>query len=200
MRFEELKRQLSSLELIGSGWRGYVYRSSLCGKDVAIKVAKEKGLEEAIRKEARILEKLKGIKNFPQIIVWGDDFLVYEFIDGVPFEKCNINPQQRILILLKVLELAYLLDSMCISRDEFQRLDKNVLVDKGLEVYIIDFERGNISCKRKTNITQLMQLFVREGYMDLKKAIDLGRAYAKEPKRVFHELKAILEKALRETS
>ncbi|QWK20654.1 MAG: serine/threonine protein kinase [Hydrogenobacter thermophilus] len=200
MRFEELREHLNNLQLIGSGWRSYVYRSSLCGKDVAIKVAKEKGLEEAIRKEARILEKLKGIKNFPQIIVWGDDFLVYEFIDGIPFEKCNINPQQRVLILLKVLELAYLLDSMCISRDEFQRLDKNLLVDKDLEVYIIDFERGNISCKRKTNITQLMQLFVREGYMDLKKAIDLGRAYAKEAKKVVHELKNLLEKALRETS
>lgn len=200
MRFEELKVKLKDIKLIGEGWRSYIYRAEFLGKDVAVKVAKNKSVEQAINKEARILEMLKGMKNFPQILIYGEDFVLYEFIEGVPFEKCILTPEEKNRILLKTLELAYLLDRMCISKDEFHKLDKNLLVDKSGEVYIIDFERGKISCKRKTNITQFIQLLMREKYLDLKEAVDLGKAYIKDPERVFNELKRVLVGSLRETA
>jgi len=192
VRFEELKDHLRNMELIGKGWRSHVYRAIYKDKEVAIKVAKDRHLEKAIRKEADILERLKGIKSFPQILMRGEDFFMYEFIKGMPFEKCILDEPKKIEIFLKTLELAYLLDSMCISKDEFQKLDKNLLVGEDGDIYLIDFERGKISCKRKTNLPQLMQLFVREGYLPLERAIELGKSYKERPKDVFHELQKIL--------
>lgn len=192
MKFEELKKHLKGLEFISKGWRSYVYRA-LCGdKEVAIKVAKDKHLQKAIRKEADILQRLKGMKSFPQILMKGEDFFMYEFIRGIPFEKCTLEETKKIKVFLRTLELAYLLDSMCISKDEFHRLDKNLLVGEDGNVYLIDFERGKISCKRKTNLPQLIQLFVREGHLPLDKAIDLGRSYREKPEDVFHELQKVL--------
>jgi putative serine/threonine protein kinase len=192
VRFEELKKHLKGLELIGKGWRSYVYRALYGDKEVAIKVAKDKHLQEAIRKEADILQRLKGIESFPQILMKGEDFFMYEFIKGTPFEKCTLDETEKIKIFLRILELAYFLDSMCISKDEFQKLDKNLLIGEDGHVYLIDFERGKISCRRKTNLPQLIQLFVREGYLPIHKAIELGRSYKENPEGVFHELQKVL--------
>jgi predicted Ser/Thr protein kinase len=59
MRFEELKPKIQGLTYLDEGWRGVVYRGFFEGKEVAIKVAKAQEKEYAIRKEARILERLK---------------------------------------------------------------------------------------------------------------------------------------------
>ena len=192
MRFEELKNTLKDLVLIGKGWRSYVYRANYNGIDLAIKVAKDKSVESAIRKEGDILELLKGIKHFPQIVLRGEDFIAYHFIDGVPFEKYPLTKEEKTKIYLQVLELAYVLDSMGISKDEFQRLDRNLLIDKDGEVYLIDFERGKYPSKRKTNLPQFLQLLVREGYITIERAIELGRSYAQKPEEVFHEVKRVI--------
>ncbi len=196
MRFEEFRERLTHIELVGKGWRGYVYKALFDGKKVAVKVARGKHLEYAIKKEGEILRKLKGIKGFPQLILEGEDFIAYEFIEGLPFERFPLTFEKKKRIYKRVLELAFLLDEMCISKEEFQRLDRNVIIDKRGEVYIIDFERGNLSCKRKKNVTQLIQLFRREGYISLDEAIKLGKDYGKSPERVFKKLKRKLDKSL----
>ncbi|MFN3814327.1 MAG: RIO1 family regulatory kinase/ATPase [Aquificaceae bacterium] len=196
MRFEEFKKGLTHLELVSKGWRSYVYKALFEGKKVAVKVAKGNNLKYAIRKEAQILTKLRGIKNFPQIVACGEDFIVYEFIEGLPLEKCCLTNKEKKRVYKKVLELAFLLDKMCVSREEFQRLDKNIIISKGGEVYVIDFERGNVNCTRKKNVPQLIQLFRREGYISFDEAIRLGKEYGKGPERVFQELKGKLDKSL----
>lgn len=95
MRFEELKVKLKDIKLIGEGWRSYIYRAEFLGKDVAVKVAKNKSVEQAINKEARILEMLKGMKNFPQILIYGEDFVLYEFIEGVPLKSAFLHLKKR---------------------------------------------------------------------------------------------------------
>ena len=82
MRFEELKPKIQGLTYLDEGWRGIVYRGFFEGKEVAIKVAKAQEKEYAIRKEARILERLKDYPYFPKLILSGEDFIMYEFIEG----------------------------------------------------------------------------------------------------------------------
>jgi len=187
LRFEEFKKEVEDLEKIAEGWRGVVYRGRWKGKDIAIKVAKSSDVIKAIQKEAEILEKLKGIENFPQIILSGEDFFAYHFIEGVPFRKAGLNPEEEKEVLKKLLEIAYLLDTLGIKRDEFANVGKNVLIDKNREVYVLDFERGSFA-KRPSNLTQFMQLLVRKGYLDREEAIRLGKKYMKEREEVFEEL------------
>lgn len=187
LRFEEFRREVENLERIAEGWRGIVYRGKWRGKDVAIKVAKSPEVVKAIQKEAEILEKLRGIETFPQIVLRGEDFFVYHFIEGVPFRKVVLNPEEEKEVLRKLLEIAYLLDSLGIKRDEFANVDKNVLIGRNGKVYVLDFERGGFS-KRPSNLTQFMQLLVRKGYLDREEAIRLGKKYMKDREAVFREL------------
>ncbi len=188
MLFEDFKNKLKDLKLFSKGWRSYIYTGHWENRKVAVKVAKGKELTKAIQKEGEILEQLKGIKGFPQILLKGEDFLVYNFIEGVPLGKLKLTVEEEINILKDILKKAYILDSMGIRRDEFQRLDKNVIVDKKGNVYILDFERGGFSSK-PSNLTQFLQLLVRKGYIEREEAIYLGKEYkAGRRKEVFFKL------------
>ncbi len=191
MRFEDFKKDLEGLELFSKGWRSYVYRARWKDVCVAIKVAKDKEREYAIRKEGEILRLLKGYRGFPQLLEVGEDFLVYEFIEGLPLEKIPLDKSQKGKVYLKVLDLIKLLDHLGINKDELHRLDKNTLVDKNFEVYLIDFERGSLNAKKKHNLSQFLQLLVREGFISLDKARELGRRYAL-CEDVYHEVGEII--------
>lgn len=192
VRFEDFKASLEDLQLFSKGWRGFIYRARWKGVDVAIKVAKDKEREYAIRKEGEILKLLKGFRGFPQLLEMGEDFLVYEFIEGVPIEKSSLNKSQKALVYLKVLELIELLDRLGINKEELHKLDKNTLIGDGLEVYLIDFERGDLQAKKRHNLSQFLQLLLREGFISLEKAVELGRRYSKG-EDVYHEVREAIQ-------
>lgn len=191
VKFEEFKKEVEGLELFSKGWRGYVYRGVWKGQRVAIKVAKDQERVYAIQKECEILKRLLGYRGFPQVLFCGKDFIVYPFIEGVPLQKKKLSPKEKARVYLKVLELIKLLDSLGINKDEFHSLDKNVLLGEDGEVYMLDFERGSQKSQKLHNLTQFLQLLVREGFLEKEKAIDLGRRYSKGEK-VYDEVVEII--------
>jgi len=192
VRFEEFKESLKDLQLFSKGWRGYIYRAKWKGIDVAIKVAKDSEREYAIRKEGEILKLLKGYRGFPQLLEAGEDFLVYEFIDGIPIEKASLTRSQKAFVYLRVLELIELLDRLGVNKEELHKLDKNTLIGKDLEVYLIDFERGSMQAKKRHNLSQFLQLLAREGFLTLQKAKELGISYSKG-EEVYHEVRRLIQ-------
>jgi len=191
MRFSEFKDKVEELREFAEGWRGRIYVGFFNGKKVAIKVAKSLEKVEAIRKEAKILEQLKGVKGFPQIILKGEDFFVYEFIEGITYGKAKLSEEEKKKILKSVLEKAYFLDKLGINRDEFSNIHKNVLIDSEGEVYVIDFDRGTFK-KNPSNVRQFLQFLRREGFISQERAIDLGKRYKEEPEKVIEEIREIL--------
>ncbi len=191
MRFNAFKESVKDLQLFNKGWRGFIYKGSWEGIEVAIKVAKEEEKEYAIRKEGQILKLLKGYKGFPQLLMAGEDFIVYEFIKGNPIEKLLLSKSQKSLIYLRVLDLIRVLDTLRINKEELQRLDKNTLVDENFEVYLLDFERGSLDVKKRHNLSQFLQLLAKEDYMSMEKAVELGKGYAKE-EEVYDEVEEII--------
>jgi len=187
MKFGEFRKEVKNLTKFAEGWRGVIYTGEWKDEKVAIKVAKHKNVIRAIQKEAEILEKLKGLDSFPQILFKGKDFFVYRFIEGILLRKAELKPEEEKRVYRKILEIAYMLDSMGIKRDEFGKIDKNVLIGKGGKVYVLDFERGG-RAKRPSNLTQFLQLLVRKGYLEREKAIELGRKYMKDREWVYKEV------------
>ncbi len=187
LKFEEFSEELEGLEKVAEGWRGVVYRGRWRGKEVAVKVAKRPEAEEAVRKEAEILEALKGREGYPQIILKGADFFVYEFIKGKRLRDLDLSPEEKKRIYAVLLEKAYELDRLGIRRDEFSYVEKNVLVDEEGKVYVIDFDRGSFS-KRPSNLTQFLQLLVREGFLSREEAVKLGKRYREDMEGVFEEV------------
>ncbi len=181
---------------IGEGWRGAVFKGIYKGKRVAIKVAKREETEKAIRKEAELLEEIKGLKGVPQILEKGKDYFIYEFIEGEPFGKKEWSKEELKIIFSKLLDLCFLLDLKGIAHGELTNIEKNVLVrkkDGDLEVYLLDFERGRRS-KKPRNVTQFMQVLRRYSFIGRDKAVEMGKNYIKDPEKVFKELKYLIEK------
>ncbi|MFN3947526.1 MAG: hypothetical protein ACK4LA_05490 [Aquificaceae bacterium] len=191
MRFDNFKESIRDLQLFNKGWRGLIYKGLWEGIEVAIKVAKAKEKEYAIRKEGEILKLLKGYKGFPQLLMVGEDFIVYEFIRGNPIEKLSLSKSQKSLIYLRIIDLIKVLDSQRINKDELQCLDKNTLVDDNFDVYLLDFERGSLDVKKRHNLSQFLQLLVKDGYITREKAIELGKRYAKA-EEVYDEVERII--------
>jgi len=191
MRFETFKKELESLEEVAKGWRGKVYKGYWRGKKVAVKVARSPDKEEAIRKEAEILERLKGLEGFPQILLKGEDFFVYEFIEGKPYGKLKLSKEEKKHLLKEVLEKAYLLDEMGINKDEFGDLRKNLLVDEKGRPWLIDFERGSFK-ENPSNVRQFLQLLRREGFLSQEEAVELGKAYKGDRKGTIEKIRAVL--------
>lgn len=191
MRFEEFKEEVEGLQELAEGWRGKIFRGKWKGEDVAIKVAKSSEKVKAIQKEAQILEKLKGIEGFPQILFKGEDFFVYRFIEGKTFGELKPVGEEKKRILRDVLEKAYLLDKMGIHRDEFANIQKNVLIDEKGRVFVIDFDRGGFK-DNPSNVRQFLQLLRREGFISQEEAIRLGRLYKENPEGVIEDIRKIL--------
>ncbi len=200
MRFKEIRARIEGLTYLNEGWRGVVYRGFFEGKEVSIKVAKAQEKEYAIRKEARILERLKGYPYFPKLLLSGEDFFMYEFIEGMPIDKLSLTFGERLNLYKQVLEIAYLLDRLRINRDEFARLDKNLLVGKDGRLYLLDFERGALDVKKTHNFTQFLQFLRKEGLISMEQALEFGREYKQEPDMVKKKVHAVLSSALQVTT
>ena len=191
MKFEDFKREVGDLEEIGEGWRGKVYRGVWKGEKVAVKVAKSPEKVRAIQKEDEILERLKGIEGFPQILFKGEDFFVYKFIKGKTYGELKPQGEEKKRILREVLEKAYLLDKLGIQRDEFANIHKNVLIDEEGKVFVIDFDRG-VFKDNPSNVRQFLQLLRREGFISQEEAINLGKMYKKDREAVIKDIRKIL--------
>ncbi|MEO2153605.1 MAG: RIO1 family regulatory kinase/ATPase [Aquificota bacterium] len=183
--FSTLKR----LEKFSEGYRGIIYTYTEKGQKFAVKVPQEEKLKKAFLKEAKILQYLnsKGVNFVPKVTFVGEDFFVYPFIEGIPLKKLQKENRDNLnLYLRKLIVAAYCLDNLGVFKDEFQRPFTNVLV-KGRKIYLIDFERGQLNKKWK-NLPQLLQFLVAVGLLNRQEAIELGKLYKKEPKKVVRQI------------
>ncbi|HID79272.1 MAG TPA: hypothetical protein EYH48_05560 [Aquifex aeolicus] len=193
MRFKELKK-IKRLEKFAEGYRGVIYIYTEGEKKYAVKVPSEDNLIKAFRKEAKILKFLneKGVSFVPKLTFVGEDFLVYEFIEGIPFKKVQnrIEENKKRYYLKKILLSAYILDCFGVFKDEFQRPFTNILVS-GKKVFLLDFERGLLNKKWK-NVPQYLQFLTAVGVIDRQTSIELGKSYKKNPKGVIRKLLKLL--------
>ncbi len=180
MKFQEIKPKIKNLQKIGEGWRGNIFKGEFKGKTLAFKVPSEPVHIHPILKEGEILKIVNKSGIGGKLALQGEDFIAYEFIEGEELRHV-INKQNAKRILSQVLEQARELDKLQITKEEMHRLHANVLVDKNLKVYLIDFERAKKSEKPK-NITQFVQFLITGGteYLgefEKEKAIELMRNY-----------------------
>ena len=194
---KELSKKVDKLERFSQGWRGVIYVGEYKGLKVAVKLAKDEYRVRAINKEADILERLKGIDYFPQLLFRGHGYFAYKFIEGIPFRKYvkNVDRKEKIYLLTEVLKAAFLLDRMGINRGEFSNIDKNVLVGEGMKVYILDFDRGSFK-ERSSNLPQFLQFLVRESIIELERAVELGKRYKNDKEGVYEEVLSIIKGCL----
>jgi putative serine/threonine protein kinase len=195
-KFNQLKKELKNIEIIGKGWRGTVYKAHFEDLLLSVKVPNSKEHINAIQKEGKILEIVNQYNIGGKLVFQGEDFIAYEYIDGIHL-KDYINEKNYKDVVLQLFEQARLLDKLGINKDEMQRPLKNALISKDEKVILIDFERVNFS-EKPSNITQLLQFVMRTIYfknIDKQKLINLGKEYKKSLNEKTYEkiLKTIFE-------
>lgn len=170
VRGKEIYRKIEEfgvkgLSFVSKGYRGVVFKGELNGRKVAVKVPRsDAGKKDFILKECEVLKYLSeklGEKN-PAPFLYGCsfDFLVMEWIEGIPFYEAF--KRFSIKVVLSALEACFLLDEVGVEHSEIKG-EKHLIYSVG-RIRIIDFE----SAKFKRSPRNLLQFF---GYHVLGKGI-----------------------------
>jgi putative serine/threonine protein kinase len=164
------------MELFARGKRGKVYLVS--GKEFGLKkdviVKKFDRVDRALN-EAEFLLLLNKYGVGPELYLYGDDFVVMEFCDGVPVKDYTFGKDAK-KIVNNVFLQCYIMDELKVNKLEMHKPVKHVIIGK--KVWLIDFERCYYADKRK-NVTQFAEYMVRLFKVDREGLLPLLRKYKK---------------------
>jgi HemK-related putative methylase len=130
---------------------------------VGIKVKREESSAiERMKNEAKWLKVLNKKNIGPKLLFFGEDYLVYEFVEGdfiLDWIKSN-NKKEVQKVLVNVLKQCFELDKLGVNKEEMHHPLKHVVVDKFNLPVLLDFERCSQSEKLK-NVTQFVEFICR---------------------------------------
>ncbi len=163
------KYNLYGYHVLGKGYSSIV---SLCIHDGVPRILKVRRLDsrrKGLEAEAVFLEYLEPFELSPKIYSWSKDFIIMEYIDGIPlpiFIENNLDKIDHVRrVLRKLLVKAFILDSLRIDHGELNRPGSHVMV-KGSEIVFLDFESASASRKPR-NLTSLASyLFLRSRFKE----------------------------------
>ena len=205
------KKGLKQVVYFAKGKRGWVYKALYKGKLVCIKrkIPQSTALR-TIENEAKFLRILNKYNIGPRFYFKAKNYLVIEFVDGLPIEefiKSTSNPDSIKKVLVEVFKKCRKMDQLKINKEEMHRPKKHILVKikkKKPVVKLIDFERSH-KTKKPKNVTQFCQylmstntirlleekgIFIDRGVM-LHRAKEYKKTYSnKEFKKIIKELDA----------
>lgn len=199
---------VSDVSYFEHGKRGVIYTGIYKNTKVAVKARKKESFAgNTIENEISFLQKLSNKKIGPELVLFGDGYLGYKFIEGeriLDFSK-NAKKKEIIKVLVGVFEKCYAMDQMRISKFEMQNPYKHILVDKKGKPHMIDFERARHTEDPK-NVTQFCDFLISMKYrlilekkdiiIDKKRMIDAAKEYRKNmDKKNFENIIVIVKKA-----
>ena len=177
IRKSELLKELESkgigsVKRFSKGRRGIIFTGNFRNKKVAIKAERpDSPAKGRIRNEIRWLKALNGRGIGPELILHGEDYFVYRFIEGrfiMDFIKGCRNRKAILGVLKDALLQCRVMDGMKVTKEEMLRPWKHVIVTPGKKVAFIDFERCRPSEKPK-NVTQFCQFLAGSSLREILK-------------------------------
>ena len=167
--------KFTNMKLLSSWWRWDVFLSEINWIKYAIKKAKDNSKKWAIKKEITILKYLKWKVNFvPQIEDFWEDFFMYKFIEWTTLNKIKNPPK---IVYKQLVEYAYILDSLHVEHWELSKPTKNIIVNNTNNVFIIDFERWNLSNYNAKNLKWISRFLLKEKIINLETIINLNKKW-----------------------
>lgn len=192
---------VKNLSFVSKGYRGVVFKGELSEKTVAVKVPRsDAGKEGIAEKECSILRHLQsclGDRNpAPKPYICTTDFIVMEWIEGVPFSVALKRYDKK--VLLSALESCYFLDLCRVEHSEIKG-EKHLLFD-GERVRVIDFESAKLKEKPR-NLLQFLGYHIlrrrellREMGVCEGELLSLISNYKENPEKTFPEILSLFDK------
>jgi len=165
-KLEKLK--IKNPKLFSRGKRGMIIKGEYNKKHVGVKVKKDSSTAlGTIKNEAKFLKILNKKNIGPKLIKNDKDYLMYEFQEGIFIEEfLETKSKKDIIILLKkVFEQMYQLDSMGINKFEMHRPLKHIIIKNNKPV-LLDTKKSEISRISKTTLSVVLLDFERCRYTE----------------------------------
>jgi putative serine/threonine protein kinase len=157
---------ISKTPVLGKGCVGIVVLAYRGVEKVALKIRRTDANRSSMRHEAEMLEKANRISVGPCLLDFTEDFLLMEYVEGMLFPKWiktlrGRNAKRKLSrFLFSVLEQAWELDRLGLDHGELSHAPKHLMVKRGDEPCILDFETASVS-RHVSNVTSLCQyLFI----------------------------------------
>ncbi len=158
------KKGVLDIITLTKGHRGMIFTGKWKGNKVTIKIQrKDIAAKDTINNEVKQLSLLNRHNIGPKLLFFGNDFFVYQFVDGIfirDYFGLKTTTRKDVFAVLKdVFEQMFILDHLKVNKMEMNHPYKHVLVTKNNKVVLLDFER----CKQRghvKNVTQFVQFVV----------------------------------------
>ena len=164
---DELKpllKNITSIQRLAKGHRGLIFTGMWNKKKVTVKVQRQDiAARGTVNNEILQLKKLSKHGIGPEIVMFGNDYFVYNYIEGefvIPYlekaSKANV-----VKVLKDVFDQMRTMDKMGLNKEEMHHPHKHILI--GDKVVLVDFERCKPS-EKLHNVTQFCQ-FMMSGHI-----------------------------------
>ena len=193
----ELERKhIDHIQYLTHGKRGNIFTGiSDKSKRVKTHFAKKEFVKVGIkvkRKESSAIERMRNESNWlkilnkknigPRFLFSGEDYLVYEFVEGefiLDWIKDN-NKKDIQKVLIAVLKQCFELDQLGVNKEEMHHPLKHIIITKNNHPVLLDFERCSRAEKVK-NVTQFVEFIsrMRDELKDFKIDVEQLRTLAK---------------------
>ena len=155
------KLGISGIRFFSQGKRGRIFTGYIGKKKAGIKIKRAGSTAlNTVSNEIRILKILNKEGIGPELLLYGDDFLAYSFVEG-KFILDFIQDADRnsiIDVVKEVFRQCSAMDRLGINKFEMQHPVKHIIV--GEKTVLIDFERARFSPNPK-NVTQFCDFLIR---------------------------------------
>ncbi|MEK6876207.1 MAG: hypothetical protein AABX63_02255, partial [Nanoarchaeota archaeon] len=156
------KRGIKNIRYFAKGKRGIVYTGQYRNKKVAIKVKNpESSAILRTNNEIKFLELLNKKNIGPKLLLYDEDYLIYNYVDGTTFIYCLANNKRENIekIIKKVMYQLFVLDKLKINKEEMSHPQKHIIIDEKNNPILIDFERAHYTIK-PSNVTQFTDFLI----------------------------------------
>ncbi|RLF92167.1 serine/threonine protein kinase [Thermococci archaeon] len=171
---------------LAKGTTSYIFLGIFNNERVIIKYQRPDTPRKTLKREARILEILKGRNITGDLVSYmqlgGRELLIRKYVDGEPLIKAL--PKKR--DILKIAGKAYTLDILGIDHGQIQG-GKHIII--GDDVWIIDFEKASTERKPRNLTSAMAMLFLSNNV--------ISRRISDEY-RIMEDFRKMLRSALRE--
>lgn len=210
-------RGLKQISYFAQGKRGLIYRAVLNHQKitklvkplfpsqknritVAVKIKKKESTAlNRIQNEIKWLKILNKHHLGPQLLFFGQDYLIYLFVEGEFIlnwlkRRRIVQPNESIVkrelkeIFFNLLDQCFLLDRLKVNKGEMHRPLKHILIDSRNQPILIDFERAK-ETEQPQNVTQLVEFIcsLKNELSEFTFSIPELRKLAREYKKTYNE-------------
>lgn len=159
-----ISKKITNIRFLSRGKRSIVMKGVYNNIAVAIKILRDDtDAILTIDNESKNLQFVNTLNIGPKYISKGKNYVIMEFIDGVPFRKYWEHASKKELhkVISEIINQCYILDTAKFQKMEMIRPYKHVIIGK--KITFIDFERGKL-VSDPINITQFLQFLHRSQF------------------------------------